>query len=483
MLSKIVHGRFDSQELSRFGFATFLLLGMLFLPPASIHAQEADSDPPATATSSDEESPKPTTTADPDISIESLELLVKPLTQDELVVEAEGWRDFLKDQVSEIAKLRINIINKKEEEAAQAEAGTAEPTAEADANADNAPEADEDGAAPQTGESLAKLQDEKTHLVDRLNVVLDELELKGGDVETFRQYVAAQSGVAVDVTDTATTMAMIRSWLVSDQGGKRWMWNIIKFLAILICFYFGATIISNLVRSAVSRVKGTSQLLVNFIGKFVKQLLMIVGLMISLAALEVNIAPLLAAVGAAGFVVGLALQGTLSNFASGLLILGYRPFDTGDVIEAAGISGIVDSVSLFSTHIRTFDNKLMIVPNNEIWGGTITNATASQTRRVDMVFGIGYDDDIHQAKTILEELVNEHELVLKDPAPVVKLNELADSSLNFIVRPWTKTGDYWTVYWDLTTAVKERFDQAGISIPYPQRDVHVYQENGKSENA
>ena len=237
---------------------------------------------------------------------------------------------------------------------------------------------------------------------------------------------------------------------------------------------------ANLARHAAGRVQNASKLLVNFLGKFVKQVVMVIGLIVALSALEVNIGPLLAAVGAAGFVIGFALQGTLSNFASGLLILAYRPFDVGDVIEAAGVSGLVDSVSLFSTHIRTFDNKVMIVPNNDIWGGTITNATASDTRRVDMTFGIGYEDDIDKARTILETLLKEHELGLDDPAAVVKLHELADSSVNFVCRPWVKTADYWTVYWDITRAVKDQFDVNGISIPFPQRDVHVYQDSAPS---
>ena len=137
---------------------------------------------------------------------------------------------------------------------------------------------------------------------------------------------------------------------------------------------------------------------------------------------------------------------------------------------------MVSSVSLFSTHIRTFDNKVMIVPNNDIWGGTITNATASETRRVDMVFGIGYEDDVDKAKAILESLVQDPELVLPAPAPIVQMNELGDSSINFICRPWTKTSDFWTVYWDITRAVKLEFDRNGISIPFPQQDIHVYQE-------
>ena len=329
-------------------------------------------------------------------------------------------------------------------------------------------------------ESLPQLNEEKAQLVDRLNVVLDELEAKGGEVDSYRKYVSALTGVGVEVTDSSTALTVLQGWLASEQGGQRWAWNIAKFLMILCAFYFGASVIGRLVRHGASGVKGASQLLVDFLGKFVKQLLTVIGIIVALGALEVNITPLLAAIGAAGFVIGFALQGTLSNFASGLLILAYRPFDVGDVIEAAGVSGVVDSVSLFSTHIRTFDNKLMIVPNNDIWGGTITNATASETRRVDMVFGIGYEDDIDKAKGILESLVNQHELVLEEPAPVVQLHELGDSSINFVCRPWTKTGDYWTVYWDVTRAVKDEFDRSGISIPFPQRDIHVYHETAGS---
>ena len=333
-------------------------------------------------------------------------------------------------------------------------------------------------------EDLPQLREEQALLADRLNVVLNALEAKGGDVESYRQYVKAVSGLDIDVTDTATTWTVIKGWVTSEQGGQRWMWNLAKFLAILVGFYLASSIVSVMARHGAQRMKGASQLLVNFLSKFIKQFVMLVGLVVALAALEVNIGPLLAAIGAAGFVVAFALQDTLSNFASGLLILAYRPFDVGDVIEAAGVSGIVDSVSLFSTHVRTFDNKVMIVPNNDIWGGTITNATATDTRRVDLTFGVSYTDDIEKAKTILETLVREHDQVLEEPAPVIQLHELADSSVNFICRPWTKTSDYWTVYWDITRSVKEEFDRAGISIPFPQRDIHVYHEtvagNGSS---
>ena len=389
-----------------------------------------------------EKKPVPVTTADPGIGVEYLRLLVKPLTVEELIVETDAWRDLLKANAQEIADLQIAV--KKNE-------ATADP--------------------------LPQLLDTKTSLIKKLDVTLDELEAKGGEGEPYRQYVSSLSGVSVDGIDASTAVKVFRNWLTSEQGGSRWAWNIGKFLIILVVFYFGAGIVSQLLKRAMLRVKGQSHLLAGFMTKFVKQLLMIIGFIVALAALEIDITPLLAAIGAAGFVVGFALKDTLGNFASGLLILAYRPFDVGDSIDAADVSGKVDSVSLFSTHVRTFDNKLMIVPNNDIWGGTITNSTASETRRVDMVFGIGYDDDTDKARDILESLLKEHELVLEDPAPVIRLHELADSSVNFVCRPWTKTSDYWTVYWDITQSVKKSFDRNEISIPFPQRDIHLYQES------
>ncbi len=421
------------------------------------------------------EQPRPVTTADPAIPVEHLKLLVKPLTREELVVEADGWRDLLKANVQRIAEARIGASEGQNAPDESQNAVDSRSKTEGDAGTSA-----EEAAAQPTTSTLVTLQQEKSQLVQRLNVVLDELEAKGGDAEVYRQYVKALAGIGVEVTDASVFWQVVQGWLVSDEGGKRWLWNIVKFLVIVIAFYFGASIVAAMVRQAATRIKSTSQLLVDFLGKFVKQSLMVIGLIVALAALEVNITPLLAAVGGAAFVIGLALQGTLSNFASGLLMMAYRPFDVGDVIEAAGISGIVDSMSLFSTHIRTFDNKLMVVPNNAIWGGTITNATASDKRRVDLTFSIGYHDDIAKAKNILETLLKEHELVFDEPAPVVQLNALGDSSVNFICRPWTKTGDYWAVYWDITRAVKEEFDRNGISIPYPQRDIHVYQESSAS---
>jgi small conductance mechanosensitive channel len=196
--------------------------------------------------------------------------------------------------------------------------------------------------------------------------------------------------------------------------------------------------------------------------------------MIVLAALGVNITPLFALVGGASFIIAFAMQETLSNLAAGLMIMINRPFDEGDFVQVAGLGGSVKHVSIVSTTIATPDNQVIVIPNSKVWGDVITNVTASDTRRVDLVFGIGYSDSIEQAQRVLEEVVAQHPLILKEPAPVIRVSELADSSVNFIVRPWTKTSDYWSVYWDLQRAVKEAFDANDISIPFPQTDMHLH---------
>jgi small conductance mechanosensitive channel len=447
------------------------------------------------------------TTVDANVTTAHLKLFVKPLTVDELKIEAKGWQNLLKQNVQKITSIHIRIEQITDQITAlkdtppvpsttvapastPAEAPGSQPENDQSTtgSADSSPSSNADASAPPNIESLTTLRDtlseqlttltiQKSQISEKFGIVLDSLELKGGDAEPYRKYNNALNGVALEVTSATGMWRMFTSWLIAEQGGKRWAWNLVRFIIIMLVSYFGASIIANFVRRGVSRVKGVSQLLVNFLSSFTKQLAIVIGFIIGLAALEIDITPLIAAVGAAGFVVAFALQGTLSNFASGLLILAYRPFDVGDVIEAGGVSGNVDSVSLFSTHVRTFDNKLMIVPNNDIWGGTITNATSSETRRVDLVFGIGYADDINQAKSILANAVENHPLILKDPAPNIRVNELGDSSVNLICRPWTRTENYWSVYWDLMHTVKQEFDKGGVSIPFPQRDVHVYQQN------
>ncbi len=181
--------------------------------------------------------------------------------------------------------------------------------------------------------------------------------------------------------------------------------------------------------------------------------------------------------GAAGLAVGLALQGSLANFAAGVLIVIFRPYRVGDFVEAAGISGVVLQVQILTTILKTGDNKQIVVPNGQIMGSIITNYSANDTRRVDMTVGVSYDDDIDKVRNTIRELVDADERILKDPECLIAVAELADSSVNFAVRPWVKTADYWGVKFDLTEAIKKRFDKEGISFPYPQQDVHIYNTN------
>jgi small conductance mechanosensitive channel len=190
---------------------------------------------------------------------------------------------------------------------------------------------------------------------------------------------------------------------------------------------------------------------------------------------------LLAGLGVVGFIVGFALQDTLANFASGVMILLYRPYDVGDLIEAAGAFGKVSDMSLVSTTILTLDHQTLVIPNNKIWGDVIKNVTAQRERRVDMVFGIAYSDDIPHAERVLQEILADCDLVLDEPEALVKLHNLGESSVDFVVRPWVKTDDYWDAYWYVTREVKIRFDAEGISIPFPQRDVHLFREDAAQE--
>jgi len=576
----------------------------------------------------DEAAPKAITTADPEVPVEDLTLLLKPLTKDELIVEAAAWQALLKERAEGIAKAEIAVqrqnreiekakeiqdkaeeakeqleeVQKKAEDAkasgdmeqvkdteaaarqarekvqevgatVEEAAEAAEKTAEVheelspetrEGLEDAAKAADEAGQAMDrvqeaveaadagSSESIAKaagmageaageakrataeagkqageiarqieeghderqavekaaktmeraeeskkeqkvellekvneLREERTVVIDRLNAVLDELETKtdGEDTDTlakikdYRLYISSVQGIRVDVKDTTSAWITVKGWLLSEEGGLRWAKNIALFLGILIGAWILSKIVSGAVHRALKMTGRVSRLLENFLVGSVRWVVMIVGVLMALAALEVSVGPLLAVVGAAGFVIAFALQDSLSNFASGLMILFFRPFDEGDVIDAGGVSGKVISMNLVSTTIKTFDNKDMVVPNNKIWNDVITNATGVDTRRVDMEFGIGYDDDIDKAQAILEEIVAAHPKALKDPEPTIRMNTLADSSVNFICRPWAKTADYWEVYWDVTRAVKKRFDAEGIGIPYPQRDIHLYIED------
>ncbi len=247
------------------------------------------------------------------------------------------------------------------------------------------------------------------------------------------------------------------------------------FMAIVI-YVIGKWVVKfvvKLVKSILIKAK-VEDILANFISSILTGGLMLVVIIAALEQLGVNTSSLVMIIGAAGLAIGLALQNSLQNFAAGVMLILFKPFKAGDFVEAAGVAGVVEGISIFSTTMRTGDNKEMIIPNGAIYGGIITNFSAKDTRRIDMVVGIGYDDDIRKAKDIIWEVLNADERILKDPAPTVAVSELADSSVNFVVRPWVKSGDYWGVMFDFNEKIKLTFDEKGISIPYPQMDIHTH---------
>jgi small conductance mechanosensitive channel len=236
--------------------------------------------------------------------------------------------------------------------------------------------------------------------------------------------------------------------------------------------------IAKLLAKSFSKVltkREVDQTLVKFFVSLVRIALIVFVIISAASQVGIQTASFVAVIGAAGLAIGFALQGSLSNLAAGVMLIIFKPVKVGDYIEGGGDAGSVESVGIFITTLLTPDNKVVYIPNSTLTGGNITNYSAMDTRRVDMVFGIGYSDDIDKAKHVIQSVLNNDSRILKDPAPQVVVSELADSSVNFNVRPWVNTSDYWGVYFDTTEQIKKKFDEQKISIPFPQRDVHMYQ--------
>jgi len=257
--------------------------------------------------------------------------------------------------------------------------------------------------------------------------------------------------------------------LVTKFGGK-----ILVAIAILIIGRMVAGALRGIIRKVMKK-GGVDETLVSFITSLAYVGLMAFVIIAALGQLGVQTTSFIAIIGAAGLAVGLALQGSLSNFAAGVLMIIFKPIKVGDFVEVAGTAGVVEAIGIFTTELKSGDNKQIIIPNAKLTGDNITNYSAKDTRRVDMVIGVGYGDDLDKVKKVLADILGSDERILKDPAPTIGLAELADNSVNFVVRPWVKTGDYWPVKFDVQEAIKKRFDAEGISIPYPQRDVHLHQ--------
>jgi len=273
---------------------------------------------------------------------------------------------------------------------------------------------------------LANLMDARGEVVKRARLVMDKWEKKGAKPEQlapFRTFVDDVTRFQLDVADQATRWSLVELWLKSDAGGIRIARNMGKFLGLMLFFGLLAVLVGMITSRALHRTRNISHLMRDFIIRSIRRVIFLVGFMMSLSLLGVNIGPILGVVGAAGFVLAFALQTTLGNFASGIMIMIYKPFDVGDAIDAAGVRGVVKTMNLTSTIITTFDNKLVIVPNNSIWGSVITNINGSKTRRVDLIFRISYGDDPELAERIIREVLAEQELIMAEPAPMVKMHE------------------------------------------------------------
>ncbi len=261
--------------------------------------------------------------------------------------------------------------------------------------------------------------------------------------------------------------------ILMDQA-MQWGPRVLATLAILVIGWIAAGIVNSGVRRVLRRSK-VDETLIGFLSSLARYAVLALVVVSALGKLGVDTTTFAAVVAAAGLAIGLALQGSLGNFAAGVMLVFFGPFKKGDFVEAGGVSGVVDAINVFQTTLLTPDNKRVIVPNGDIIAGAITNYSAMPTRRIDLVFGIGYGDDIDKARSILQRLVEEDDRILAEPATTIAVSELADSSVNFVVRPWVNAEDYWAVRFDLLENAKKAFDREGISIPFPQTDVHLHQ--------
>jgi small conductance mechanosensitive channel len=430
-----------------------LVLAATVSPWGPARAQEApearspaaDSVVPAEMSAPVAPGPRPVAVSVP---VEPVAAKLTPLTRDELAAEAAEVLGLVRGTVAALADAKI---------AMQEAAGESQQVLQA---------------------RVDELAWQRRDLFDRLGKVLVAWEAKGGapeDIAEYRQYMNAVTTEGIKHSNVSTVLNYAGRWLTSREGGVALGLRLLGLAAAFLVLLFVARIVSSLARRAIARLPDLSTLLAGFLVKAAYVATVVLGLLVVLTMMGVNMAPVFAVVGGASFILAFAMQSTLSNFAAGLMIMIYKPFDVGNFVTLAGVSGTVKAVNLVSTTLTTPDNQTITIPNSNVWGSIITNVTVNDTRRVDLVFGIGYADDEDKAQKILEEVVASHPLVLDDPAPVIRLHELGDSSVNFICRPWVRTGDYWAVYWDVTQQVKARFDEAGISIPFPQRDLHVYQ--------
>jgi len=340
-------------------------------------------------------------------------------------------------------------------------------------------------ADPENAQLKGELQAANARLerfTESLDLTIQLMDDLGMETAQYKQQLFQVTGeITTNLFSRKVLAGLARDWaqrLVDwiSTNGAQILLKIALFLLIMLGFKVLSRIARRLVKKGIAASHlDVSNLLERTAVSITGTLVMIFGFLVALSQFGVEVGPLLAGLGVAGFIVGFALQDTLSNFAAGVMILLYRPYDVGDLVETAGASGTVSDMSLVATTILTLDHQTLVVPNSKIWGDVIKNVTAQKIRRVDMVFGISYSDDIPHAEGVLNDILDSHPMVLDEPERMIKLHNLGESSVDFVVRPWAKTEDYWDVYWDVTREVKMRFDAEKISIPFPQQDVHLFE--------
>lgn len=341
-------------------------------------------------------------------------------------------------------------------------------------------------ASPESEKSSLQLS--QLVIKQRLGIAVDSLkslisigDQLGIDTSEYKRLLFEVTGsITQDLLNGKVLLSIVTHWSTNiwdwfSNNAPQHIFQLFVFALILLATSMMAKLTRKVIsKTVVSKNLKLSQLMQDFFIGMSGNIVWIIGIMVALSQLGLNLAPVLTGFGIAGVIIGFALQDTLSNFAAGMMLLIYRPFDVGDFVFAGGVDGKVSHMSLVNTTIKTFDNQIIIIPNGKIWGDVIKNVTHERVRRVDMVFGIGYTDDLLKAEQVLTEIVMSHPSVLRSPEPNIKVHTLNTSSVDFIVRPWVKTDDYWDVYWDVTKEVKLRFDREGISIPFPQQDVHLH---------
>ena len=312
--------------------------------------------------------------------------------------------------------------------------------------------------------TVTELQSERIAIVDRFKVVLDELELKGGDPKSYKQYIEAISIVEIDLKDADGVGVRFVSWLQSGEGGLRWAMNLGTFVGIIVASIIVSQILAILLNRFLKKFDNVSALLRQFTVMLVKRGGVVVGFMLALTALEVSLGPILALVGGASFVLAFALQSNLGNLASGLMMLVYKPFDTGDEVKINGIWGYVDSITLASTKIKGFQGQMFNIPNNVVWGGMIETLTQGKRRRVSIELRISFKEDLARVEQVLMEIMRSQPRIIQDPSPSTYVWQIEDYYLSVYVGGWATQEDFWTAHEDTVRTIRERFLQEGIAL-------------------